>query len=212
MKRIMALAVLLGALLSAPAGAAELRVVGLFQDRAVVLIDGKRRMLKVGEASPEGARLISAYSAEAVIELDGERRVYRLDGRVGGSYRPRGRAEVRIAVRGDHYFHTGRVNGREVHFLVDTGASAIVLNAGEARRLGIDYRALGRPTRVITASAETVGYQVKLNEVELGGIRLANVDAVVMEGAQPEVALLGMSFLGQVEMEHKGRVLMLRER
>ena len=215
MKRVFVglLSSLLALLLVLPGAArAELRVVGMFQDRAVVVIDGKRRMLKVGERSPEGVLLVSAYSAEAVLERDGEQRIYRLDGSVGGVYQPRERTEVRIAPLNDHYFFTGRVNGHSVRFMVDTGATFIALNAGEAGRLGIDYRAVGRAVPMSTASAVVTAYKLKLNEVELGGIRLANVDAVVMEGDQPDVALLGMSFLGRLEMERKGTVMLLRER
>ncbi|GAB6042509.1 TIGR02281 family clan AA aspartic protease [Endothiovibrio diazotrophicus] len=197
-----------GAVVAAP----TLRVVGLFKDRAVVMVDGKRRLLKVGERSPEGVVLVSAYSAEAVLEWEGERRVYRLDGRAGGVYREREQPEVRIHARGDHFFDTGRVNGREVRFLVDTGASSVTLNGGEARRLGLDYRRLGERVRVSTASQNTVGYRMKLDTVELGEIRLSNVEAIVLEGGQPDVALLGMSFLGRVEMEHRGALMVLRGR
>jgi len=56
----------------------KITVSGLFNDKAVVTIDGKQRLLKVGKPSPEGVLLISANAKEAVIEVDGEQKTYTL--------------------------------------------------------------------------------------------------------------------------------------
>lgn len=212
MKRIRGWLLLLSMLAVGGAGAADLRVVGLFKDRAVVIIDGKQRMLKVGKPSPEGVELISAYSEEAVLEFEGERHTFKLDSRSGGILRDRAPAEVRIAAQGGQYFQNGRINGHSVRFVVDTGASVVVINSHHAKRLGIDYRKVGRKIQVATASAMTHGYQVRLNQVELGGIRQRNVEGVVMEGGSPPVVLLGMSFLSKLEMTQKNSLMVLRVR
>lgn len=46
-------------------------VYGLFKDKAILVIDGKQRLLRAGETSPEGVKLVRADSKEAVIEIDG---------------------------------------------------------------------------------------------------------------------------------------------
>ena len=53
-------------------------VLGLFKDKAIVEIDGKRRLLRVGDTSPEGVTLVSASSEEAVLEVDGVQSSYGL--------------------------------------------------------------------------------------------------------------------------------------
>ncbi len=47
---------------SVATAAPAVRVVGLFKDSAVVIIDGKQRTLRVGQTSPEGVKLVSADS------------------------------------------------------------------------------------------------------------------------------------------------------
>jgi len=55
-------------------------------------------------------------------------------------------------------------------------------------------------------------YKVKLKTVKVGEIQLCNVDAVVVDGGSPEQVLLGMSFLGRVEMRNEGKMLLLRQK
>ena len=55
--------------------AADVRVVGLFSGRAVLLVDGQQRLLKPGQTSPEGVKLISATSEEALLLIDGQETV-----------------------------------------------------------------------------------------------------------------------------------------
>jgi aspartyl protease family protein len=79
---------------------------------------------------------------------------------------------------------------------IDTGALLVSLNATTAKRLGLDY--LNAPSGMVqTASGIEKSYQVSLDKVQIGDIKLNNIDAVVLDGPQPERALLGMTFLGQ---------------
>jgi len=110
------------------------------------------------------------------------------------------------------YTTVGSIHGFTAKFFVDTGATLIAMNEYQAKRLGIDFRLNGKPARVATASDITKAYQVKLNTVKLGKITLRNVDAVVMEGTQPNPALLGMSFLGRLKMENNGQAMVLTHR
>ena len=206
--------VLLGARAAAAGALEDIHVVALFKDRAVVIIDGQQHLLRSGGLSPEGVKLVSADSAGAVFEYRGRTLKRRLDGRVRAqTASPRGQDNVRIFRDSRGMFRTvGSINGLPVTFLVDTGASSLAMNSAQARRLGIDFRVRGQPTYVSTASDIIQAFQVKLDVVKVGTIEMRNVTAVVMEGAQPRDVLLGMSFLGRVEMVNTRDQLLLRKK
>lgn len=196
------------------AAAQELVLHALFEDKAIVLIDGKRRVLKVGEASPEGVRLVATDTRreEAELELGGRREVLRL-GVVIASFQPSGKGGVTLYAEPNGHFHAdGLINGAPVRFLVDTGATVIVLNSHMAKGIGLDYRRSGRPGYAQTAAGIVRTYNLKLDKVELGTILLYDVEASVIEGPFPTEALLGMSFLGRVEMRREGDRLELTQK
>ena len=191
----------------------DIRVVGLFKDRAIVRIDGQQRILRIGETSPEGVRLISADSDSAVLEVDGKEIRGTLDGRVSARNRSPETQSVQI-MRNSHGMYTtvGSINGLPVAFLVDTGATQVAMNAAAARRLGIDYRVVGVPAAVTTASSIERAWAVTLDSVKVGNILLKNVAGVVLEGSQPSKVLLGMSYLGRLEITNDGRLMTLRKK
>lgn len=200
------------ALLAAAAMATpDVRVVGLFSDRAVVVIDGQQHILRVGGRSVQGVRLIKADSNAAVLDVDGERMTARLDGRVTRAKPVAPRTSVQV-FRNAHGMYTsvGAINGLPVPFLVDTGASSVAMNADQARRLGIDFRVVGERVTVVTASGNTPAWRVVLDSVKLGDIEARNVPGVVIDGAEPSTTLLGMSFLNRLEISNDGQVMSLR--
>lgn len=209
-------ALLLGAALLSPSmGAArDLVLHALFEDKAIIVIDGKRRVLKVGEASPEGVKLIATDTREelAEIEIGGRREVLRL-GVVISSFAPAGKGSVMLfAEPSGHFRADGLINGVAIRFLVDTGATMVVLNSAHANRVGLDYRRHGRQGLAQTASGIVRTYNVKLDTVQVGDILLYGVDASVIEGPFPTEALLGMSFLGRVDMKRDGHKLELTQK
>ncbi len=186
----------------------KITVVGLFKDTAIVVIDGTRRLLRSGDTSPEGITLVSATSTEAVLEIDGEQKRYGLGGQIGGSYARSEQPKVRIWPSPNHmYLVTGSINGFPVDFIVDTGATLVSLSGREAKRLGIDYRVVGTPGYSSTASGIEKIYLVKLNKVRVGDIELRNVEGAVHDGDFPPATLLGMSFLGRLNIRQDGQVL-----
>ncbi len=201
-------------MVAATAGAApDVRVVALFEGRAMLLVDGRQHLLREGETSPEGVTLLSASSEGAVLEIEGREVQAALDGRVSARKRtpPVREVQVRRNMTG-MYATVGSINGYPVPFLVDTGATQIAMNAAMARRLGIDYRVVGNPIAITTASGNERGWHVMLDTVKLGEIELRNVSGVVIEGRQPEVTLLGMSFLGRLEITNSGELMTLRRK
>ena len=193
--------------------AVDLQVLGLFRNKAIVKIDGKQRILKPGKPSPEGVLLISSNSNEAVLEIDGRRDSYKLGSHIGTQFKRDEKPEVSI-YRNEHGMFTvvGSINNFPVNFLVDTGASHIAMNRNEARRLGIDYRQYGKRGYARTASGVVKTWQVTLNKVQVGSVSISNVKALVNDSSSPREVLLGMSFLGQLDMKNEGTSMKLRKK
>ena len=190
----------------------QVLVLGLFKDKAVVVVDGRQRLLRVGETSPEGVTLIAADSESAVLEVDGQRRQLRLGSRIDTDYAPPAPARsVRVLPDSDNmYTVTGSVNGFSLRFVLDTGASAVALNGNEARRIGIDYARTGVAGYADTPAGPVPTHQVTLDRVRVGEIELRDVEALVIEGPYPREALLGMTFLGRLQLRQDGRVMELQ--
>jgi aspartyl protease family protein len=106
----------------------------------------------------------------------------------------------------------GQVNGVPVRFMVDTGASDIVLSPADAERAGIVPSKLQFTQRYETANGEGLGAGVTLDRLDVGEMRLREVPAAV-NGTAMHSSLLGMAFLKRMKsFEMKGRKLTLRWR
>jgi aspartyl protease family protein len=204
---------LLLATLPSVAGAADISLFALFKDKAILQVEGARRVLTVGTESPEGVKLVSTDTQveEAVVELNGKRETLRL-GVVYSAFQNTARESVTLFSDTSGFFHAeGSINGTAVTFLVDTGASNIAINSATAKRVGIDYTK-GRVGIARTASGYARVYSIQLATVKVGGIELRNVEAGVIDGPQPETPLLGMSFLNALEMKRDGNKMELTRR
>jgi len=211
------LALLLTATLSLIAttttAAPRVQVVGLFPGAAVLNVDGQRKLVRVGQTGPGGVVVVSADSRGAVLRVEGVERSYGLSREFSSGFAEPERKQLSIAKgQGGHYWIAGSINGQSVQFLVDTGATSVAISENQARRLGIDYRVDGRQIVVGTASGTAKAWKVHLNSVKVGAIDVMGVEAVVVEGASPTEALLGMSFLGRVSWREDQGVLRLESK
>jgi aspartyl protease family protein len=118
-----------------------------------------------------------------------------------------------VSIGRDHRGHfkaNGRVDGRSVSFMVDTGASVIALTEREAARLGIrpvrnDYTA-----QVRTANGTVRAAPVTLNSVDVGGLLIRDVRALVVPGDALGENLLGLSYLTRLKrFEYSNNKLVL---
>lgn len=192
----------------------DIVVKGLFKDTAILIVDGRQQMLKKGKRSDNGLLLISADAKSAVVEIDGLRQTLTMGkfGPISTKATVREKAVVRInASNGGHYYAQGRINGRPVDFLVDTGATIIAMNRPMAEKLGIRYED-GEAITVSTANGMAKAYRVKLKSVRIGEVELKNVDASVSPGNFPSKILLGNSFLSRVNMSTENGLLVLEAR
>jgi len=200
-----------GLLASGNAAALDVNVVGLYPNKAVVQIDGGRlQTLSIGQKSAEGVVLLSVEGDQATFEVDGQRVTLSMGhARMKASSAPP--SVLLSANERGHFLTDGQINGIPIRFAVDTGATFISLPAREARRLGLDYRK-GQRAIMETANGNAPAYRIQLDTVRVGDITVHNVDAVVMEGDNPSVALLGMSFLNRMDIKREGEIMTLTKR
>lgn len=95
-----------------------------------------------------------------------------------------------------HFWANATVNSHAVHFLVDTGATVVVLTEADAQRLGFDMSNLTYNRKVITAMGATQAARVTLSSVAVGDSTVHDVDALILP--QGGTSLLGMSYLGRL--------------
>lgn len=118
---------------------------------------------------------------------------------------------IRRNVEGQ-FIARGVVNGTQVSFLIDTGASAIVLRQSEAERAGIDTSALAFTVPLKTANGETNAAAVRLRSLTVGSIRIEGLEALVAAPGSLNENLLGMTFLRRLRSyELTGDFITLRE-
>ncbi len=111
-----------------------------------------------------------------------------------------------------HFTTDGRVDGRRLDFMVDTGASVIALTESSAARIGI------RPSRsdfnapVSTANGVVKGARARLDSVDIGGLEIRDVQAMILPDEVLSENLLGLSYLSRLRrFEFAGGKLVLEK-
>lgn len=209
-RRLAALAFVLAA---GPAGATDVNVIGLFPGKAVVVIGrGAPRTLSIGQRTAEGVVLVSSDSNGAVLEIDGKRQSLGMGQHFETASQTGSRRSVTLPAdsRGQ-FFTSGQVNGAHIRFMIDTGATTVLIPVAEADRLGIDYRR-GKQGYIQTANGAAPAYRVVLDSVTVGDITAYDVEGLVSQSQGLDVALLGMSFLNRTEMRRDGAYMTLTQR
>jgi len=102
-----------------------------------------------------------------------------------------------------HYRTEALINGEKVNVLVDTGATGVAISQSIADKLQLKSI---NAVRTNTANGDSIGYMVRLESVQIGGVRAKNVAAMIAPGLDGDV-LLGMSFLGRMDVRlYKGEM------
>lgn len=205
-------ALLAAGLLSSALAGASVEIVGLFKDRAVVRTARGEEMIRVGQTSANGVKLLFANAEKARVQFQGKTYDLSLSNRVGSSFQEAAVRSVSVNMDQSGSFRVnGSINGNPANFLVDTGANVVAMSSKQASALGISYQ-IGETGKVVTAQGEVDAKNITLTEVSVGGVKAHNVAATVIEGNYPVEILLGMSFLSQVAMKNEGGVLTLSQR
>lgn len=212
MRRLAIIVLLALAAAGAQAADVSVKVIALFTDKALLQIDGERKVIAAGEAF-KGVLLISASGRGAVVEIDGRTVELGLNQSIAGNFKPPQRSTMKIYPDElGMYVVAGKINGQATRFMVDTGATYVTLSGAKARRLDIDYRRDGVPGSAQTASAVIPVWQIRLDSVNIGGIEVRDVEATVIDGNQPPDVLLGNSFLRHTRISQAGSVLEIKKR
>lgn len=111
------------------------------------------------------------------------------------------------ANRQGHYVANGAINGAEVTFMLDTGATRVAVSDAIAQRAGLEREVRGKAR---TAAGTVTVWRTTIPELRLGGMRFRNVPATISPSMDDGMALLGMSALGQVDFSQKDGVLTLK--
>ena len=203
------------ALLLAHTASANTRVniVGLFSNKAVMIInDGKPKTLSVGQ-SVDGVKLIAADSSSATLLIEGKTTLLGMGqaASVGETSANNNPSVTLYASAGGHFVSECKINGAALKFLIDTGATTVALNSGDAKFAKIDYKK-GEPVLVSTANGVVTAYRVTIANLKIGGITLSQVEGSVLEGGFPSVVLMGMSALNRMEVKHQGSTMTLTKK
>jgi aspartyl protease family protein len=135
------------------------KVLSVDKDEATVEVQGKRQLLRLGEAP---------------VSVGGR----------GGS----GRRVVLMADSRGHFVNSGTINGRVMQYMVDTGASTVAIGRNDADRMGLNYQK-GQPVRMSTANGVAQGWRMKLDSVRIGDVEVFGVEAIITPQPMPYVLL-----------------------
>ncbi|PWR03235.1 TIGR02281 family clan AA aspartic protease [Meridianimarinicoccus roseus] len=155
------------------------------------LLANRHRMGKIAQQGAIWALIFIGVAAGAALWDD----IRSTSASLQSVYQQGDRIEVTRSPDG-HYHLTLGVNGTPVEFLVDTGASEMVLSVQDAERVGIAHADLRFTGRAATANGTVQTARITLDRVELGGQVDRNVPAQVSGGAMP-ASLLGMTYLSR---------------
>lgn len=125
-------------------------------------------------------RLVGSFApGSAISSLDGQ-----------------GRVQVATTRRDNGQFVlTGEAGDADVRFLVDTGASTVVLTSVDAKAAGIDVEALRFSIPVSTAGGMARAAAAEIDTLRIGDIERRNVNVLVSQPGDLRTSLLGMTFL-----------------
>ncbi len=178
---------------------------GLRSGKALLNVNGRLVQLTPGQSSKDGVKLITANKDTITVKVDGKRYQYKKNMSRGEILTE----EVKLSSGpGGHYMTDGKINDKNVDFMVDTGASYIAMNKNLAKRLKINPG--NQQVEINTASGTDTYYRVILDSVSVGDITLYNVKAAISNHDYPTVPLLGMSFLKHVNMSQGNGQMVLK--
>lgn len=191
----------------------KVNVVGLFTNKAIIMVNGgKPKTLSVGQTF-DGVKLIAADSKTATLQIAGKIKQLEMGqaASVGGNSENAVSSVTLYADTQGHFVSDCLINGASLKFLLDTGATTVALNSGDAKFANIDYKR-GQTVQIGTANGVVTAYRVTIDHLKIGGITLNQVEASVLEGGSPSVVLLGMSALNRLDMKRQDISLILTKK
>jgi len=196
----------------------KVNVVGLFNNKALLMINGSGpHSMRAGQTK-NGVKLVSANSSKATLVIEGKRQMLGMgqaasvgtSGKGGSGGGVNSPVHLYADSRG-HFFGNLTINGASLKYLVDSGATNVSMNSGDAKYAKIDYKK-GRKAQARTANGIANVYIVTLNTLKLGTIVLHNVEASIHDGGSPPVVLLGMTAQNKLNITRENSKLTLMKK
>ncbi len=207
LRQLAALALLGGC---AAACAQSVSLVGSFGDKALLVIDGAAPKAVAAGQSQQGVKVVRVGDSSAVVSVGGQQQELRV-GASPVNLAGKGPASTVLQALPNGQFVTeGRINGKLVRMMVDTGATMVSLSRAQATQLGLSLQG-GRPMSVHTANGVVQATEILLSSVRVGTIERREVPAVIQDSSLP-IVLLGMSFLKHLDLRHDADQLTLTAR
>ena len=195
----------------------------LAQQVSLVGISGERALVVIDQSPPRFLAPGQTHGVVKLLQIDGQQAKVEIGGKPavlvvgeapvsvgGGAVGSGGKRVVLTADSRGHFMTPGVINGKTVQFMVDTGATSIILGQAEATRIGLNV-AQAEKIQVSTANGVVHGQQFKLATVRLGDVEVRDVTAVVLPQPMPYV-LLGNSFLTRFQMKRENDQMTLEKR
>lgn len=110
--------------------------------------------------------------------------------------------------RQGHYVTTGYINGSQLEFLLDTGATDISIPQHIADKLGLKKL---YPIEIYTANGIAKAFGTKIKSAAIGKIVLHDLNASINPNVDDDTVLLGMNFLKRIEFTQRGDTLILKQ-
>lgn len=193
--------------------AENVKILGLFNGKAYLNVAGSNKLLSDGD-SFKGVTLIQATGRWAKIKnSDGLIQKLSIGGTISGSYKKPEKKVLKIMPNRHGMYHVnGHINDTPIAFLIDTGATYVAMSERHAKKLGLNYKQKGVKSSAQTASGIVSTWELKLDSVDIAGIKVNYVPAAVIEGDHPYQVLLGMSYLKNLKVEHSGTAMLLQRK
>jgi len=183
---------------------------GMLGQKALLLVDGKLRTLGAGQ-SADGVTVISTANDQAQVEVDHARYTLHMGdtpGNLNGAASGTGQIILTSDNRGN-FAGQGRIDGKPIQFIVDTGATLVTIGKPEADQMGIHYQS-GNRLASHTANGTVIGWHIKLQSLNINDVTVHDVDTMVVPADLPKM-LLGNSFLNRFHMQRDADRLVLTQ-
>ncbi|SCC95307.1 conserved exported hypothetical protein [Thiomonas sp. X19] len=194
----------------AAAGAQSVSLVGSFGDKALLVIDGAAPKAVAAGQSRQGVKVVRVGDGSAVVSVGGQQQELRVGASPVNLAGKGAASTVLQALPNGQFVTEGRINGKLVRMMVDTGATMVSLSRAQAIQLGLSLQG-GRPIAVHTANGVVQATEIMLSSVRVGTIERREVPAVIQDSSLP-IVLLGMSFLKHMDLQHNADQLTLTAR
>jgi aspartyl protease family protein len=171
-----------------------------------------RQVLILAAALLVGGSYLAHYADKAVVEAPGSKAVA-----VRVSEQPQqvsaGQHKMELSNGRDGHFHVdARVDGRHIDFMVDTGASLVILRETDAANVGLHPMPRDYTATVSTANGRINAAPAKLERIEVGDITVFDVPALVLPDEALSQNLLGVTFLSRLRRyEYAGGRMLLEQ-